>query len=48
MGHYHGYDGFLALSKQKGVFRQSRLNAMALFKPPYGKTFERLVGFLLR
>ncbi len=48
MGHYHGHDGFLALSKQKGVFRQSRLNAMALFKPPYGKTFERLVGFLLR
>jgi acyl-CoA reductase-like NAD-dependent aldehyde dehydrogenase len=48
MGHYHGYDGFLALSKLKGVFRQSRLNAMGLFKPPYGRTFERLVGFLLR
>jgi acyl-CoA reductase-like NAD-dependent aldehyde dehydrogenase len=48
MGQYHGYDGFLAFSKQKGVFRQARVNAMALFKPPYGKTFERLVGFLLR
>ena len=48
MGQYHGYDGFLAFSKQKGVFRQSRLNAMALFKPPYGRTFERLVDFLLR
>jgi aldehyde dehydrogenase (NAD+)/coniferyl-aldehyde dehydrogenase len=48
MGQYHGYDGFLAFSKQKGVFRQARLNSMALFKPPYGKTFERLVGFLLR
>jgi acyl-CoA reductase-like NAD-dependent aldehyde dehydrogenase len=48
MGQYHGYDGFLAFSKQKGVFRQARVNAMALFKPPYGKTFERLVAFLLR
>jgi acyl-CoA reductase-like NAD-dependent aldehyde dehydrogenase len=48
MGHYHGRDGFLAFSKQKGVFRQARWNAMALFKPPYGKTFERLVNFLLR
>jgi acyl-CoA reductase-like NAD-dependent aldehyde dehydrogenase len=48
MGQYHGYDGFLAFSKQKGVFRQARVNAMALFKPPYGKRFERLVDFLLR
>ena len=48
MGAYHGYDGFLSLSKQKGVFRQARVNGMALFKPPYGKTFERLVDFLLR
>jgi acyl-CoA reductase-like NAD-dependent aldehyde dehydrogenase len=48
MGQYHGYDGFLAFSKQKGVFRQARVNAMTLFKPPYGKTFERLVDFLLR
>jgi acyl-CoA reductase-like NAD-dependent aldehyde dehydrogenase len=48
MGHYHGRAGFEAFSKQKAVFRQSRLNAMALFKPPYGKRFERLVDFLLR
>jgi acyl-CoA reductase-like NAD-dependent aldehyde dehydrogenase len=48
MGRYHGYEGFLAFSNQKGVFRQARVNAMALFKPPYGKTFERLIAFLLR
>jgi coniferyl-aldehyde dehydrogenase len=48
MGHYHGRDGFLTFSKQKAVFRQSRLNAMGLFKPPYGKRFERLIGLLLR
>jgi acyl-CoA reductase-like NAD-dependent aldehyde dehydrogenase len=48
MGEYHGHEGFLAFSKQKSVFRQSRLNAMGLFKPPYGNTFERLVAFLMR
>ena len=48
MGEYHGRDGFDAFSKRKGVFRQARVNATGLFKPPYGKRFERLVGFLLR
>jgi len=48
MGQYHGRDGFDAFSKRKAVFRQARLNAMGLFKPPYGKRFERLVDFLLR
>lgn len=47
IGQYHGRDGFDTFSKQKGVFRQSRLNAMGLFAPPYGKRFERLVAFLL-
>lgn len=48
MGHYHGRDGFLAFSKLKPVFRQSRLNAMGLFKPPYGRLFDQLVRVLLR
>ena len=48
MGHYHGREGFLAFSKLKPVFRQSRLNAMGLFKPPYGRLFEGLVRLLLR
>ena len=48
MGQYHGRDGFDTFSKRKGVFRQARLNTMGLFKPPYGKRFERLVSFLLR
>jgi acyl-CoA reductase-like NAD-dependent aldehyde dehydrogenase len=48
MGEYHGRAGFDAFSKRKAVFRQARLNAMGLFKPPYGKRFERLVDFLLR
>jgi len=48
MGEYHGREGFEAFSKRKAVFRQSRLNTMGLFKPPYGRRFERLVDFLLR
>jgi coniferyl-aldehyde dehydrogenase len=48
MGHYHGHDGFKAFSKQKGVFRQSSLNAMSLFNPPYGRLIERLTRFLIR
>ena len=48
MGHYHGHDGFLTFSKQKAVFRQSRLSGIGLFKPPYGKRFEWLIKLLLR
>jgi len=46
MGHYHGFEGFETFSKKKAVFYQSRLNGMALFKPPYGKLFERMVKLL--
>lgn len=48
MGRYHGREGFLACSNVKAVFRQSRLNAMALFNPPYSRLSERLVALLLR
>jgi acyl-CoA reductase-like NAD-dependent aldehyde dehydrogenase len=47
-GHYHGFDGFETFSKKKAVFFQSRVNGMGLFKPPYGKVFERMVNLLLR
>jgi aldehyde dehydrogenase (NAD+)/coniferyl-aldehyde dehydrogenase len=47
-GHYHGFEGFEAFSKKKAVFFQSRLNGMGLFKPPYGKLFERMVNLLIR
>lgn len=48
MGHYHGRDGFLAFSKQKPVFYQSRITGMSLFKPPYRAFADRLVRFLTR
>jgi acyl-CoA reductase-like NAD-dependent aldehyde dehydrogenase len=42
MGHYHGEDGFLTFSKRKGVFLQSRCNAVHLLNPPYGAQTERV------
>ena len=48
MGQYHGYEGFLAFSKLKPVFRQSRLNGLALFNPPYGPRAARLIALLKR
>jgi coniferyl-aldehyde dehydrogenase len=48
MGHYHGQWGFDTMSKLKPVFRQSRLNAMALFMPPYGGTMRRLLALMKR
>jgi acyl-CoA reductase-like NAD-dependent aldehyde dehydrogenase len=48
MGHYHGQAGFDTFSKLKPVFAQARLNGMGLFKPPYGRRFDRLVRLLIR
>ncbi len=48
MGHYHGRDGFFAMSKLKPVLYQARLSSMALFKPPYRGLADKLVKFLTR
>lgn len=48
MGHYHGYDGFLACSKLRPVFYQAKFNAMGLMAPPYGKTADRIFNVLLK
>jgi coniferyl-aldehyde dehydrogenase len=48
MGHYHGEEGFNTFSKRKGVFLQSRLNGVWMFKPPFGRRVERLFKFMLR
>jgi acyl-CoA reductase-like NAD-dependent aldehyde dehydrogenase len=47
MGAYHGRVGFETFSHMKPVFHQSRLNGMALLKPPYGKTFKFMLRLLL-
>ena len=48
MGCYHGVEGFRTFSAKKGVFRQSWLSGIGLFKPPYGARFERMIRLLLR
>jgi coniferyl-aldehyde dehydrogenase len=48
MGAYHGEWGFRAFSKEKPVFVQSRFNGVSLLFPPFGKTFERMTGFMRR
>lgn len=48
MGHYHGRWGFETFSKLKPIFRQSRLNGMGLFMPPYGRHVETLLRLMKR
>lgn len=48
MGHYHGYEGFLELSKLRPIFVQSRFDAIKLLYPPYGKIFDRIMNVMLR
>jgi coniferyl-aldehyde dehydrogenase len=48
MGHYHGRWGFDTFSKLKPVFRQSRINGMALFLPPYRPLMRKLLGLMKR
>jgi coniferyl-aldehyde dehydrogenase len=47
-GSYHGEFGFNTFSHRKAVFYQSRLNALALADPPYGKSVARLLKLMLR
>ncbi|MES2635561.1 MAG: coniferyl aldehyde dehydrogenase [Pseudomonadota bacterium] len=46
MGSYHGEWGFRTFSKEKPVFVQSRFAGTRLFHPPYGRTFDRMIGLL--
>lgn len=48
IGHHHGYEGFVAFSKAKPIFRQAPIDGSSLLFPPYGKAVNRLLDFLLR
>lgn len=48
MGHYHGHEGFLTLSKAKTVLRRGRWSSGALIQPPYGWRQRLLLWLLLR
>jgi len=51
MGAYHGFDGFCAFSKKKGVLLQNSFVGSFLdraLKPPYTSLSDRTIGFLVR
>lgn len=48
MGSYHGIEGFRNFSHRKPVFHQSTVNFADLLRPPFGKTFDRVMSVLLR
>ncbi len=47
MGHYHGKEGFDTFSKKKPIFYQARVNGSGLLRPPYGKTIDLALRFLV-
>ena len=47
MGHCYGLEGFQTFSKMKPVYWQSRIGAVGLLRPPYGKTADRLLRLLI-
>ena len=48
MGHYHGYEGFLTLSKLRPVFQQGAYNSVSMLLPPYGKLAEKMTDWLIK
>ena len=48
MGHYHGYEGFVACSKLRPVFFQSGFTAMKYLAPPYGRFADRVLNVLVK
>ena len=47
MGHYHGQEGFEAMSKLKPVFHQARVNGTFLLRPPYGPMLDTALRALI-
>ncbi len=48
MGRYHAIEGFDSFSHVKPVFYQSKINALGLVKPPYGRLADFIVRLMLR
>lgn len=48
MGHYHGYEGFLACSKLRPIFYQAKNTSMKYLFPPYGKFATRVFNLLVK
>lgn len=47
IGHYHGREGFEAMSKLKPVFHQARVNGTFLLRPPYGPMLDAALRALI-
>lgn len=47
-GAYHGRDGFHEFSHKKAVYTQTGLELLKVMRPPYGKTFRKLIGARLK
>lgn len=43
MGHYHGHEGFLTMSKAKSIFSKGRFNSMKSIYPPYGGIIQKWI-----
>ncbi|MDA3894783.1 MAG: coniferyl aldehyde dehydrogenase [Desulfobacteraceae bacterium] len=48
MGRYHGREGFINFSNEKGVLYKPRLNATKLIYPPYGKIHQLVCKLFIR
>jgi coniferyl-aldehyde dehydrogenase len=48
MGQYHGYEGFLELSKLRPVFHTPKLPHLSLFYPPFTDRTRKLLDLLLK
>jgi coniferyl-aldehyde dehydrogenase len=48
IGHYHGYEGFVELSKMRPVFKNPKMPGVEMFYPPYKKRHTTLFNFLLK
>jgi coniferyl-aldehyde dehydrogenase len=47
IGHYHAREGFDTFTKKKPIFYQARVNSAGLIRPPYGKTIDLALRFLV-
>lgn len=43
MGHYHGKEGFIGLSKAKSVHQKGKFNSGKMAYPPYGTLIHKLI-----
>ncbi len=48
IGAYHGEHTFRLFSNEKAIFHQTRVSPARLLWPPYGPTFDRVLGVLKR